>query len=669
MYFRKIVLTNIFSYYQENCFSFKSPEKGRNVVIIEGRNGQGKTSFLNAISLLFLGEHNETLRRKVQRSRTPKIKEYVLGDDRDWWGIFNRKARQDNEKTCSVLAILNTELGNIEIKRYWQLDQLEKNYVSELEYKSELEGTKTGKDAEESLANLLPWDLLPFFFFDGEDIQTLAEANTLEKVKRVEKLLNITAINRIIEQNKKCKRAWQSKTDDLNLQNNIRTQELEIELHNASISSIDKQYQSLQLELESVDSEIQRIQDSIDYYTGQSGKTDKAKLNEQLKQKKDLLESEYAHLSNFLESDFYLRINPILIDEALPCAESYLNMDNAMVDAAKEEIRNALRFAPYSTPELSKQQIEFYINKISRRLDNLKVEQHGENPFFVDNDVARDLVKQLPSFRSGERPAHPILLALNNIQSYKREIGEINDQLNDLSLLAEEERIQVEVKRQERKELEVEKSRLNETIGDQKSRLEDHRTKLKKAKETLEALLKNIHYNNRLEAQIEITECIKRCLEAYVNYLKMTKRQAIQANYNNHINQLLDSNLLIDHVEIDDNFAINYRDKQGNLVPMASISAGMKQISATALLWALKDVSNRFLPVIVDTPLARIDSQHQTNILTRYYPDAAEQVIILPTDSELDNKKEHLLRPYVRQTFRLINPEGDATHIKETNVG
>jgi len=55
----------------------------------------------------------------------------------------------------------------------------------------------------------------------------------------------------------------------------------------------------------------------------------------------------------------------------------------------------------------------------------------------------------------------------------------------------------------------------------------------------------------------------------------------------------------------------------------------MKQLMATALLWALSEVSGKQVPVVVDTPLARIDSGHQEAILTHYYPNAADQVIIL----------------------------------------
>lgn len=67
------------------------------------------------------------------------------------------------------------------------------------------------------------------------------------------------------------------------------------------------------------------------------------------------------------------------------------------------------------------------------------------------------------------------------------------------------------------------------------------------------------------------------------------------------------------------------------------------------------------MPLVIDTPLARIDRGHQENLLTRYYPFAGDQVIVLPTDSELDARKYALLAPHVYREFRLENPDGDDT--------
>jgi DNA sulfur modification protein DndD len=77
----------------------------------------------------------------------------------------------------------------------------------------------------------------------------------------------------------------------------------------------------------------------------------------------------------------------------------------------------------------------------------------------------------------------------------------------------------------------------------------------------------------------------------------------------------------------------------------------------------LKEVSAKDVPLAIDTPLARIDHAHQVNLLTRYYPFAGEQVIVLPTDAELDPGKYALLLPHIYREYRLENPDGDDTDV------
>ena len=158
-------------------------------------------------------------------------------------------------------------------------------------------------------------------------------------------------------------------------------------------------------------------------------------------------------------------------------------------------------------------------------------------------------------------------------------------------------------------------------------------------------------------------------LEEFKSILKQEARNELEKSFNRHLHTLLDSNRLIERVGIDEGFVITYYNTSDETIGMGTISAGMKQLAATSLLWALKEVSGRQLPVIIDTPLARIDLRHQHNLLSRYYPAAGGQVILLPTDSELDEGKRKLLQPFVYKTFELHNPTGEQTEIREVPHG
>lgn len=58
-------------------------------------------------------------------------------------------------------------------------------------------------------------------------------------------------------------------------------------------------------------------------------------------------------------------------------------------------------------------------------------------------------------------------------------------------------------------------------------------------------------------------------------------------------------------------------DRHGRVIPKERLSAGEKQIYAISMLWALARVSGRVLPMVIDTPLARLDSKHRRHLVTR----------------------------------------------------
>lgn len=85
-------------------------------------------------------------------------------------------------------------------------------------------------------------------------------------------------------------------------------------------------------------------------------------------------------------------------------------------------------------------------------------------------------------------------------------------------------------------------------------------------------------------------------------------------------------------------FDVELIDDEGATVNRSSLSAGEKQIYAVAILDALAKTSGRQLPVIIDTPLGRLDSRHRDNLIENYFPSASHQVVLLSTDTEVTKK-------------------------------
>lgn len=100
-------------------------------------------------------------------------------------------------------------------------------------------------------------------------------------------------------------------------------------------------------------------------------------------------------------------------------------------------------------------------------------------------------------------------------------------------------------------------------------------------------------------------------------------------------------------------FSVTLYDKQQRALPKAQLSAGEKQIYAISMLWALAKTSGRPLPMIIDTPLARLDSDHRKLLVQQYFPRASHQVLILSTDTEVDQFYFSQLRRGIAHAYRL----------------
>jgi len=129
---------------------------------------------------------------------------------------------------------------------------------------------------------------------------------------------------------------------------------------------------------------------------------------------------------------------------------------------------------------------------------------------------------------------------------------------------------------------------------------------------------------------------------------------------------LLHKQQLFERVVIDpENFSINLIDQAGTVLPKDRLSEGEKQIFAISVLWGLSQASARPLPAIIDTPMGRLNSEHRNQLVERYFPHASHQVIILSTDTEIEEHYFEQLKPSVPRAYHLNYDEAGRMTIVE----
>ena len=115
----------------------------------------------------------------------------------------------------------------------------------------------------------------------------------------------------------------------------------------------------------------------------------------------------------------------------------------------------------------------------------------------------------------------------------------------------------------------------------------------------------------------------------------------------------------VHRVDIDETGKTRILGRNGQEIPFDK-SAGENQVFATALLAGLAEISGIDAPMVVDTPLGRLDSTHRTNILKYWTSDKKRQVILLSQDKEIDQETYAALEPYVGKTYLLQHVEIDS---------
>lgn len=671
MIFEEIRITNLFSYFGQQVFELPTPTAERPLVLISGRNGFGKTSFINSVKLLFLGTSVDMLQRVIDGTKL-RPNSYLLGHGKEWRGIFNRRAREIGQPDTryGVRIKWREDQGTVAAERYWTLTGNETQHHLHIETDFDTDFGRIIDDedsAEEFLERRLPKSVVPFFFYDGEQVQQIAEANREGQLRQIERLLDISTIDTLDEYLGRAISKWRQSAQAPEIQADLKQLEGQKQQSEGQLQSLQARRDELQTDIDQEDRTIVRLQRKNDSLRAKSLQRDEPRLRKQLTDTREQYEALCLNIGNELPQAAPLwAASPLVQRVAAQLAEATHNPNQMLA----EQIKEVAQYLPeqlfdrpmHSSPPLTDTQKQHYKYKLQKLFDGL-TELPSGGFFSLKASEILDLRGRFDYFRQAERERGHLADDLKTASRLRRTMQDLQAQLDALDNISPEE--QEDFKRREGEIAEAAQRRddFMRQLGGVDTESANLQMQLDKIKTEI-----NRKQTEQVKGEIN-SRRIARARQAqqlfddYKKRLKDSRREDIERQINLRFKSLMSSHGQIERITIDADFALTYLSADGQEVGMANISAGMKQLMAHALQWALKDFTRSLAPVIFDSPLGRLDRSHQHNLLEHFYHRVAHQVILLPTDSELDIEKYRLIQPHVCAEFRLENADGEHTRV------
>ena len=646
MIINRLTMHNFGVYAGTNIFEFTHKKP---IVLIGGMNGRGKTTFLEAILLSLYGANSAAYKESKYNSYNQYLRSYV---NRSHWS---------QSSYIELEFVLNESTNDTYVvRREWDaLSKItkEKICVQQNGIYSEF----LTKNWAMFVESILPSALSSFYFFDGEKIAELAVAKTDVQMKEsIRSMLGITILEvlkkdlgRTIRRiNKKGKsNEPSSKLDGLR------------EERDQAISKLEQIDESVRLVAEKVETIQDELEELHKRYELQGGAV--LEQRQKLIQKRAAIQTEITQNAESLIGMAATELPMVLVRDLISQiklqAEDEHN-DFIMQQALEQMDAYLSDFAgehPDSTGA-SRAFVDFVRKQIEKNATHQIYEMSDHALFQINELVESTLQESIDHTKTVFSNKIALKRQLDEVDSYltldinENELAAIYDQIktNEAKLIE----AQVELN-----QLQQERSSVNAVVI----------AKTAEYNRDVETYLQKIELQEDSDRLLKYSNMALRMVDAYALELQKRKTGTLGKTITECYKKLANKKNLIQEIVMDaETLDLQYLDEKGDTVSKESLSAGEKQLMVIAILWALALCSKKKLPVIIDTPLSRLDSQHRASIISTYFPNASDQTIILSTDTEIDHNYYDMMKESVGDEFTLIySEETKSTSIEKGYFG
>ena len=636
MIFNRIRLKNIKSYYGEHEIDLTGPED-KPIYLIGAVNGRGKTTLFESIQACLFATGNDPILRGTHISRGIDAQEMEVEIEfrqaPNTWRLSRTWTRQRGRSETGAMSVTLTS----------QLEDL----VSGATFTEE-------DDIALMVSTFMPGQIRDFFLFDGERIQDYADSSSENIKDALERLLGLNLYITLLNDLQVTERTFRTRRDSRNVGADLSKATAERDAIEAQIKRfasdrvrMQKSLTESRRELADLERSEESILQSLDPET-QSNRSELTSTRDTLD--RDIQEAT-DELKGLLGTELPIAwFWPLLKD--IP--ESMLNSGGTYkFDEWAEFLwNNRSRLAP----ALGEGAFDSFLETLE------DVSRQNTSPNFPPTaiDGARELARILGASKTR------VLTVAKNLQEMKIDYDRLWHELNALPA-PQSEHTDVQELRQS---LEFERnniSKLERDLADASEKNRDYKRQLEGLVEKIDELSSDDAEYRRLDARLDACRRIQAVLEDFINEYRSTRVGQLETEFNKQFRNLTNAPGLVERVEIDkDSYDITIVPRAGMTLGALEQSAGQKEVLAFTLISSVVALSDRQLPVVIDTPLARLDSVHKGNVLKSFFPNVGKQVIILSTDTEIGREQRQALQPFIAKEYHLVlDTETARTTVKE----
>lgn len=699
MKINKIVLYNFNSYEGLNEFDFTSDDSNKNIILIGGKNGAGKTSLFTAIKIALYGPLSFGY-VGVNPKYIAKIKDC----------INSRAFQQDvveSRVQISVSLMVEREVKEYEITREWDYtkQKLEEKYYVKTD--GRLLDEQELSYFQNYLQGMIPPDLFEFFLFDGEEVGSIFSTSTYNSyVKNAIYTLCGLDIFEIIRKYTTGYAGKAESTDEEEIYAQYEELRKSAEEIETSYTELEAQIEADKDELEKVETELMEVETAFKNAGGITEVERQALLKEFSEMEHTKTEAltkikmfVEGLMSFFILRDFTGRISDQLdfeekgeiyyyVQQKLKKQEikNTLNENQEVSDAAVDALMEFLlkKFKPKGFKEgvqpvhdLSKED-SGRVNAMISAIDDFDVEAMvklvGKRKAAADrtmeiNRILKSAMKDEDARRFAEKE--------NVLLKRKAEISS-RIHKSEMRLNTVKEELTIAIQQRNHAFQSIKDKAQNKHVFELGTGLSQMmgmmlENKSESIKRDLEKLiiqnLQRIYRKNNLITHIEIEDDFQFNLYQNVKYsttellylLKNLGKEVFAQEIGKQGMKLLFDEYKVDAVpQLQQAIEAEKKKKSLDLfkrIDISRLSKGERQIFILSLYWAIIELSGQDIPFIIDTPYARIDANHRREISEKFFPNISKQVVILSTDEEINEEYYEIIKPYIAKEYLLINDE------------